>query len=31
MAQQLRGSASAWWANFTATIQDDHQMSWDEF
>jgi hypothetical protein len=31
MAQQLRGSASAWWANFTATLQDDHQVSWAEF
>jgi hypothetical protein len=30
-AQQLRGPASAWWANFTATIQDDHQVSWCEF
>jgi hypothetical protein len=24
VAQQLRGPASAWWANFTATIQDGH-------
>jgi hypothetical protein len=31
MVQQLRGSASAWWANFTATLQDDHQVSWAEF
>jgi hypothetical protein len=31
MAQQLRGSASAWWANFTATLQDGHQVSWAEF
>jgi hypothetical protein len=23
-AQQLRGPTSAWWANFTATIQDKH-------
>jgi hypothetical protein len=30
-AQQLRGSASAWWATYTATIQDNHQMSWNEF
>jgi hypothetical protein len=22
---------SAWWANFTATIQDSHQMPWAEF
>jgi hypothetical protein len=26
MAQQLHGSASAWWANFTTTIQDGHQV-----
>jgi hypothetical protein len=31
MAQQLRGPVSAWWANFTASIQDDHQVSWAEF
>jgi hypothetical protein len=31
MAQQLRGPVSAWWANFTATIQDGHQVSWAEF
>jgi hypothetical protein len=31
MAQQLHGPASAWWANFTATIQDGHQVSWAEF
>jgi hypothetical protein len=30
-AQQLRGPMSAWWANFTATIQDGHQMPWAEF
>jgi hypothetical protein len=30
-AQQLCGSASAWWATYTATIQDNHQVSWDEF
>jgi hypothetical protein len=30
-AQQLRGPASAWWANFTATIQDNHQVPWAEF
>jgi hypothetical protein len=29
-AQQLRGLASAWWDNFTAPIQDDHQVSWAE-
>jgi hypothetical protein len=31
VAQQLRGPMSAWWANFTATIQDGHQVSWAEF
>jgi hypothetical protein len=30
-AQQLCGSASAWWATYTTTIQDNHQVSWDEF
>jgi hypothetical protein len=30
-AQQLRGPVSAWWANFTATIQDGHQVLWPEF
>jgi hypothetical protein len=30
-AQQLRGPMSAWWANFTATIQDGHQVPWAEF
>jgi hypothetical protein len=31
MAQQLRGPMSGWWANFTATIQDGHQVPWAEF
>jgi hypothetical protein len=31
VTQQLRGPASAWWANFTATIQDGHQMPWAKF
>jgi hypothetical protein len=31
MAQQLRGPASAWWANFTTTIQDGHQVPWTKF
>jgi hypothetical protein len=31
MTQQLHGPASAWWANFTATIQDGYQVSWAEF
>jgi hypothetical protein len=30
-AQQLRGSVSAWWATFTATLPDGYQMSWTEF
>jgi hypothetical protein len=29
-AQQLCGSTSAWWAMCTATIQDNHQVSWNE-
>jgi hypothetical protein len=30
-AQQLHGPTSVWWANFTATLQDDHQVPWAEF
>jgi hypothetical protein len=30
-AQQLCGSASAWWAMYTTAIQDNHQVSWNEF
>jgi hypothetical protein len=30
-AQQLRGDASAWWANYTATHATDYQVSWTEF
>jgi hypothetical protein len=30
-AQQLSGSASAWWATYTAAIRDNHQVSWNEF
>jgi hypothetical protein len=30
-AQQLCGSASAWWATYTVNIQDNHQGSWNEF
>ena len=30
-AQQLRGSASAWWASFTAAPPADHQVTWPEF
>jgi hypothetical protein len=29
--QQLRGDASAWWANYTATRPTDYQVSWAEF
>jgi hypothetical protein len=29
--QQLRGDASAWWANYTATRPADYQVSWTEF
>jgi hypothetical protein len=31
MAHQLHGPASAWWANFTTTIHDSHQVPWAEF
>jgi hypothetical protein len=31
VAQQLRGLASAWWANFTTTFHDGHQVPWAEF
>jgi hypothetical protein len=31
VVQQLRGPMSAWWSNFTATIQDGHQVLWVEF
>jgi hypothetical protein len=31
MAQQLHGPATAWWATYTATLQDNHQVSWIEF
>jgi hypothetical protein len=30
-AQQLRGDASAWWANYAATRPADYQVSWAEF
>jgi hypothetical protein len=29
--QQLRGDASAWWANYIATRPADYQVSWTEF
>jgi hypothetical protein len=31
VVQQLCGSTSAWWAMYTAAIQDNHQVLWDEF
>jgi hypothetical protein len=30
-AQQLRGDASVWWANYTATHPTDYQVPWAEF
>jgi hypothetical protein len=30
-AQQLRGDASTWWANYTVTHPTDYQVSWTEF
>jgi hypothetical protein len=30
-AKQLRGDASVWWANYTATRPADYQVSWAEF
>jgi hypothetical protein len=29
--QQLRGDASPWWANYTATRSTDYQVPWAEF
>jgi hypothetical protein len=29
--QQLRGDASAWWVNYTATRPADYQVPWAEF
>jgi hypothetical protein len=31
VAQQLCGPVSAWWANYSATLRDSHQVSWGEF
>jgi hypothetical protein len=31
VAQQLRGPAGAWWASYTAALQADHHVAWDEF
>ena len=30
-AQQLRGPASIWWANFSAIQPAGHQITWEEF
>jgi hypothetical protein len=30
-AQQLRGSAGAWWASYIAALPADHLVPWDEF
>ena len=30
-AQQLRGPASTWWANFVAIQPAGHQITWEEF
>jgi hypothetical protein len=30
-AQQLRGPASTWWANFSAIQPAGHQVTWEEF
>jgi hypothetical protein len=30
-AQQLRGTARAWWASYIATLPDDHHVPWGEF
>jgi hypothetical protein len=30
-AQQLRGPASTWWANLSATQHVGHQVTWEEF
>jgi hypothetical protein len=30
-AQQLRGTAGAWWASYIATLNDDHHVPWGEF
>jgi hypothetical protein len=31
VAQQLRGDASRWWANYTATRPADYQVPWAGF
>jgi hypothetical protein len=31
IAQQLQGSAGAWWASYIAALPIDHHVPWDEF
>jgi hypothetical protein len=31
IAQQLRGDASVWWANYAATHPADYQVTWTMF
>jgi hypothetical protein len=31
MAQQLRGSARAWWASYITALPVDHHIPWGEF
>jgi hypothetical protein len=31
VAQQLRGSTTAWWATYTAALPIHHRVPWDEF
>jgi hypothetical protein len=31
VAQQLRGTAGAWWASYIATVPDDHHVPWGKF
>jgi hypothetical protein len=31
VAQQLKGSAGAWWASYIAALPIDHHVPWDEF
>jgi hypothetical protein len=31
VAQQLRGTAGAWWASYITTLPNDHHVTWGEF
>jgi hypothetical protein len=31
IAQQLKGSAGAWWASYIAVLHGDHHVPWGEF